>query len=1285
MKKLLLILLSCLTASAYGQSITCDPNMDFENGNTGHWSFYHGLFYGTGTTSLPGDINTPETVAGSNGFLALESGTATDQYGHFPIVAPDGGSYSMKVGNNVVNNNSDKAEFFVHVPAGVDDYSLIYRYAIVMEDPGHTADQQPRFNVNTYDSATGNQVPCGNFSYVAGSLPGFAVSNVGGDVYYKPWATAAINLSGYAGKTVHVLFTRTDCALGGHFGYGYIDMTCGLFKINIAKCSYNANSSLYAPPGFQTYTWYNSNYTTTVGTGDTVSFATPTVTSVYHVICTPYNGYGCPDTLTTQITVSNLALTHQSNDTLCQTTSVTLNENATGGNGALSYSWLPTTGLNCSTCSTPSATPSSTTQYTVSVTDSSGCGRVDSVLVFVKTPASAATPPGSYTVCPGTSVSFSSSATGYPAPTAQWQLSTDSGATWNNIVGQTTSPYTFNAALSQDGYQYRVVYTNQCGTSITAAGVLSLYHPPVVTSNPVNAASCSGSSVTFTAASTGTPTPTVQWQVSANSGSTWSNISGATSTSYGFTGDVTKNGYQYRAVFTNTCSSQTTTAATYNFSNPPAQPAAFTVAPVLVLQGQTNVVYTVPSVANVTYNWSYTGTGASFTGTGNSISVNFSTTATAGSISVTETSTFGCGTSTARSIAVAVNPEAIWQCNVDTNWNNPANWSCGFVPYATISVHIPATSPCKPSITGPQDARTVKVDSGTNININCPGSLNVYGDLYLNGNVNGCGPLNINGTTCATIFGKGIVNNFVLNNSCGGIINAGDTLHIRNTYTPTLGTMTVNGGLELLSDSTGTATILSNSNSCNYIVGNVTCDKWIHGHTRAFRFLSHPFSTSIGLNQLIPYLDITGQGGAANGFTPTATNNPSAFSYNTLLGNGSGVDDNTGWIPYTNTNGLGANAWNPRTGLRLFMRGSKGQGLGCAICVPNPVVLKMTGPVNECDQVVSCQTNSNYGYNFVGNPYASNIDLSTTLRGSSVGPNFAVWDPNQGTEGAYVDQPFAFSYILPAYSAFFVTNTANTNNTITFHESDKTNSAATGNLFKTTSGYGSNVVQLRILSNNDSLSWDRLLIFFNGQSYDTYDQLDGQKLNNPDLDFYTYSSDNHQLSIDVRPYEAGQVIKLGLATDTLLSYSIRVDDYNVPASAQLYLHDKYLNVVQPLQLGMHYNFSVTADSASQGDNRFELNTTGNLSVSNVNASSAINVELVPNPATDAFAINFNAPQEGNTTVRIVNAIGQDVYNVALGNMKNGKVTVPVRSFAPGIYLVTLNCGGISVTKRLVKQ
>ncbi len=74
-------------------------------------------------------------------------------------------------------------------------------------------------------------------------------------------------------------------------------------------------------------------------------------------------------------------------------------------------------------------------------------------------------------------------------------------------------------------------------------------------------ATCSTTSPSSRTAS-GSPTPTVQWQRSINGGATWSNLTGATSTSFTTTGTVTSmSGYQYRAVFTNSAGKATSNAA----------------------------------------------------------------------------------------------------------------------------------------------------------------------------------------------------------------------------------------------------------------------------------------------------------------------------------------------------------------------------------------------------------------------------------------------------------------------------------------------------------------------------------------------------------------------------------------------------------------------------------------------------------------------------------------------------------------------------------------------------
>lgn len=59
--------------------------------------------------------------------------------------------------------------------------------------------------------------------------------------------------------------------------------------------------------------------------------------------------------------------------------------------------------------------------------------------------------------------------------------------------------------------------------------------PPTVTQNPSGTSTGAGQTATFTAAATGLPSPTVQWQVSTDGGSSFNNVAGATSTTLSFT------------------------------------------------------------------------------------------------------------------------------------------------------------------------------------------------------------------------------------------------------------------------------------------------------------------------------------------------------------------------------------------------------------------------------------------------------------------------------------------------------------------------------------------------------------------------------------------------------------------------------------------------------------------------------------------------------------------------------------------------------------------------------
>jgi len=196
-----------------------------------------------------------------------------------------------------------------------------------------------------------------------------------------------------------------------------------------------------------------------------------------------------------------------------------------------------------------------------------------------KTPSTAATltvhnmpavtkQPASTTVEEGQNALFEATASGFPTPTVQWELSTDGGSTWTPVAGATSDQLTItNAQASEDGDRYRAVFENVAGRATSAAATLSVHKAPAVTQQPAGITVEVGQSAVFEASASGFPTPTVQWELSTNAGSTWTPVAGATSDQLTITNaQASESGDEYRAVFTNAAGKATSTAATLTVS-----------------------------------------------------------------------------------------------------------------------------------------------------------------------------------------------------------------------------------------------------------------------------------------------------------------------------------------------------------------------------------------------------------------------------------------------------------------------------------------------------------------------------------------------------------------------------------------------------------------------------------------------------------------------------------------------------------------------------------------------
>jgi hypothetical protein len=238
----------------------------------------------------------------------------------------------------------------------------------------------------------------------------------------------------------------------------------------------------------------------------------------------------------------------------------------------LGRSWHDIAGARATTYSLLTTASESGEEFRAAFTNSAGSATTaPATLIVTAAPVNAVpvitTQPASASVTSGAGVSFSAAASGTPAPSVQWQVSTNSGASWSAIAGATSTSYTLSTtSTSESGTEYEAVFANVAGSATTAAATLTVNvaNPvaPAVTTNPTSHVWPSSGSVTLTAAASGNPAPSVQWQVSTNGGSTWGNIAGATSATYTFPASTAVSGDEYEAVFTNPSGSATSTAAT---------------------------------------------------------------------------------------------------------------------------------------------------------------------------------------------------------------------------------------------------------------------------------------------------------------------------------------------------------------------------------------------------------------------------------------------------------------------------------------------------------------------------------------------------------------------------------------------------------------------------------------------------------------------------------------------------------------------------------------------------
>jgi len=183
----------------------------------------------------------------------------------------------------------------------------------------------------------------------------------------------------------------------------------------------------------------------------------------------------------------------------------------------------------------------------------------NAAILLVNTLPAISAQPQNAVICTGGNNTFSITASG-TAITYQWQVSiTGCAGTWANVTnggvysGATTASLTITGApVTMNGYAYRNVVTGTCTPAATSTCVtLSVGSAVTITTQPTDQVVCSGSNPSFTVAGSGAGV-LYQWQVSNDGGTTWTNITGATSATYTLTAaTVAANNTRYRCLLSN--------------------------------------------------------------------------------------------------------------------------------------------------------------------------------------------------------------------------------------------------------------------------------------------------------------------------------------------------------------------------------------------------------------------------------------------------------------------------------------------------------------------------------------------------------------------------------------------------------------------------------------------------------------------------------------------------------------------------------------------------------------
>jgi hypothetical protein len=235
-----------------------------------------------------------------------------------------------------------------------------------------TANAGPNKNLNCTTTSTmiGTAAVAGN-SYSWAPATGLSATNIAQPVA-NPSATTTYTVTVTAANGC----TSTD-AVVVNVNTNPPSVDAGPDK-NLNCTTISAQIGTPAVAGY-TYSWLPNGINSTLSSTTIAQpTANPSVTTTYTVIVTGTNGCTASDVVTVNVDIAPPTANAGPDKDVCSLNSMMIGTAAVAGN---TYSWAPSTGLSATNIAQPTANPSSTISYTVTVTGANGCTSTDVVVV----------------------------------------------------------------------------------------------------------------------------------------------------------------------------------------------------------------------------------------------------------------------------------------------------------------------------------------------------------------------------------------------------------------------------------------------------------------------------------------------------------------------------------------------------------------------------------------------------------------------------------------------------------------------------------------------------------------------------------------------------------------------------------------------------------------------------------------------------------------------------------------------------------------------------------------